>query len=86
MLGRRQNSKDYSPLITALQISLAYTIVGISWIFLFDKILYGIGLNESLRSKLSVAKGWIYVLVTGILLFLYILKVLSRIYEKIRPC
>ena len=82
MLGRRQNSKDYSPLITALQISLAYTIVGISWIFLFDKILYGIGLNESLRSKLSVAKGWIYVLVTGILLFLYILKVLSRIYEK----
>lgn len=82
MLGRRQNSKDYSPLITALQISLAYTIVGISWIFLSDKILYGIGLNESLRSKLSVAKGWIYVLVTGILLFLYILKVLSRIYEK----
>jgi len=82
MLGRRQNSKDYSPLITALQISLAYTIVGISWIFLSDKILYGIGLNESLRSKLSVAKGWIYVLVTGILLFLYILKVLTRIYEK----
>lgn len=81
MLGRRQNFKDYSPFITALQISLAYIIVGISWIFLSDKILYGIGLSKSLISRLSVAKGWVYVLVTGILLFLYILKVLSRIHE-----
>ena len=81
MLGRRPKSKKYSPFRSALQISLAYIIAGISWILLSDKILYGIGLDGALISKLSVAKGWIYVLVTGILLHLHIMKVLGRIYE-----
>lgn len=81
MLGRRRNFNNYSPLITALQISIAYIIVGIGWILLSDKILYGIGLSEAVISKISIAKGWIYVIVTGILLFLYIMKVLSKIHE-----
>ena len=79
VLGIVTCSEDDKPLKAALEISLMYVISGLAWILLSDRILHAIPLNNKLLSIISMVKGWVYVLVTGILLYTLILKSLNKI-------
>lgn len=71
--------EDFCPRRTALRISSVYVIIGILWILLSDKILDWLLSDQRLITMISMLKGWVYVLVTGTLLFLLILSSLNKI-------
>ena len=53
----------------ALRVVIIYVIVGALWIVVSDPVLNALVHDPDLRLELSVAKGWIYVAVTALLLF-----------------
>lgn len=71
--------EDFCPAMTALKITLIYVITGALWILLSDEVLYQFMSNTQLLSMISMLKGWLYVLITGILLFFLILRSLKKI-------
>jgi len=71
--------EDFCPRRTALRISSVYVIIGVLWILLSDKILDWLLSNQRLITMISMLKGWVYVLVTGTLLFLLILSSLNKV-------
>ncbi|RJR06280.1 EAL domain-containing protein [Candidatus Parcubacteria bacterium] len=71
--------EDFCPRRTALRISSVYVIIGVLWILLSDKILDWLLSDQRLITMISMLKGWVYVLVTGTLLFLLILSSLNKI-------
>ncbi len=66
---------------STLHIVGIYLVVGILWIFLSDKLLFEIAPSAEVYSRFQTAKGWIFVLVTAILLFGLIQRELTRRYE-----
>ena len=77
-------SGEYSPSKAALSITLKYIIFGVAWILLSDRVLFFFPLNNEWLSILSMIKGWLYVSITGILLFTLIRKAFKRIYSTQR--
>lgn len=71
--------EDFRPRRTALRISSVYVIIGVLWILLSDKILDWLLSDQRLITMISMLKGWFYVLITGALLFLLILKSFNKI-------
>lgn len=68
------NNEKISPYFEALRISMIYGIIGALWILLSDKLLGIIITDMDLYIKLGTYKGWIYVFITTILIFLLVLK------------
>ncbi|MFY9278227.1 MAG: EAL domain-containing protein [Caldicoprobacterales bacterium] len=79
MAGSKKPFKNYNPVKAALQVSLAYAVVGMIWILFSDKIMHDILIRDPFALKMSTIKGSLYVIITGILLFVYIMRVLRRI-------
>ncbi len=62
-----------------LRIVLVYMVFGGLWILFSDRLLGYLVYDADLYVEISVAKGWLYVLVTGLLLYGLIRRDFSRI-------
>ncbi len=74
------NSHDFNPKKVALRISVLYLIVGTLWILISDRFLLLFSFNYNLMHVISVSKGFFYVMLTS--LMLYVLIKLS--FQKIQ--
>lgn len=75
-----------SRLSPPVKISLIYATFGILWIFLSDRLLDWLISDINLLSQIQTFKGWIYVFITTLLLYLLVnsdyKRTLSREKEK----
>ncbi|MDF1614807.1 putative bifunctional diguanylate cyclase/phosphodiesterase [Desulfurivibrio dismutans] len=58
----------------ALRLAVIYAILGALWIFFSDRLLVTMALEPEVFTLLQTYKGWLYVLLTAVLIFLLILK------------
>ena len=56
------------------RITVLYILIGALWILFSDRLVLSLTRDPQEINFLSIYKGWLYVLVTGILLFLLIKK------------
>ena len=61
-----------------IRISLIYIVIGAAWILFSDKLVYYVVRDPYRISVISIYKGWFYVLITGLLLYLLIRKEISK--------
>jgi hypothetical protein len=66
----------------AIQITVIYLIVSASWIFFSDRLLEIVVSDNQNLMQLQTYKGWLFVLVTSILLFYLISRSASSIIES----
>lgn len=66
---------------TALKVSLVYVVAAGLWIAFSDIVLEGLSDSAEQLSRLQTAKGWVFVLLTGILLFAYLNRCMRRQYD-----
>lgn len=67
--------------ITAVKVALVYMLVASLWIAFSDAVLAGLGLSATELSHWQTAKGWLFVLATGGLLFIYLNRCLRCQYD-----
>lgn len=79
MITTRPTSRPW--LATALKVALAYVLVAILWITLSDRLLAGAIEDAQLLSRWQTLKGWLFVMITGGLLFAYLQHSLRRQYK-----
>jgi signal transduction histidine kinase len=60
-----QNSSRLTP----FRIVLIYALVGSAWILFSDILVSGISYNTQMFAVISIAKGWLYVAITSLLLY-----------------
>jgi diguanylate cyclase (GGDEF)-like protein len=63
----------------SLRIALTYMLIGALWILLSDKLLGLLVADNAAITRISMIKGWLYVLVSGILIFVLISSSLKRL-------
>ena len=69
------------PISNTIKIVAVYFIISVLWILLSDWMLELIGVNLNTVTYLSIIKGWLFVLVTAILLYKIIKKDISKYAE-----
>lgn len=79
MITTRLTSRPW--LATALKVALAYVLVAFLWITLSDRLLAGAIEDAQLLSRWQTLKGWLFVVITGGLLFAYLQHSLRRQYK-----
>ena len=80
LLGTNKKSDNsYEPKKIALAIAGIYVFVGCMWILLSDRALYLFIEDIQILTKVNMIKGWVYVLVTGMLIFYLVHTALKRI-------
>lgn len=65
----------------AHQVTLLYLLLGSGWILLSDRVIHSWISSPALIEIASLTKGWLYVLVTTLLLNLLIHRLLGRVRE-----
>jgi len=60
-------------------ITLAYIVIGGSWILFSDKVLYALIPDAHLLSEVQTYKGWLYVVVTAIFFYVFIKRHLIKL-------
>lgn len=73
--------KEFDPIKVALRIAGIYVLLGALWILLSDKVLGKIVQDKHTLTLISMMKGWIFVFVTGGIIFILIYTSLRRIYN-----
>ncbi len=63
----------------SLRISITYMLLGALWILLSDKILGLLVVDKEAVTRISMIKGWIYVLISGLLIFTLVRSSLQRL-------
>lgn len=63
----------------ALRITFIYAGISALWILLSDSLVKGISLDRNVTNQISIAKGWLFVLVTALLLHSLIRRNVDRI-------
>lgn len=66
--------KSYRKLVNPLSITLLYLVGGGLWILFSDQWAQGISDDPAYVSQLQTYKGWFYILVTGFILYLLMMK------------
>ena len=61
-----------------LKITLIYVLIGAAWILFSDNLLYSITKDPYQINTISIYKGWFYVLITGLLLFLLVKREITK--------
>ena len=56
------------------KITFVYFIVGASWIFFSDRLITLIAQSNSILTNLQTIKGWLYVVLTSLLLYTMVRK------------
>lgn len=72
-----------SPIKSAIRLSLFYIVFGSLWIILSDEILEWLITDYQTYQTIQTYKGWLYVIITGILLYFLVLRTL-KLYETAR--
>lgn len=65
-----------SPDMIALRIFAIYVLFGLFWIFCSDRILQSMVSTSEEFARLSIYKGWAYIIITALLLFYLVRKTL----------
>ena len=73
-IGRTGN-----PLWISIRILVVYVVLGALWILLSDKALEMLVSDKEAFAVISMVKGWVYVFVTGIIIFFLVHLPLSRL-------
>jgi PAS domain S-box-containing protein len=68
----------------ALQIAGIYLLIGSIWILFSDRIAETIALNKEMLAKISLYKGWGYVIITALLLYWLIQRHAGRLHASER--
>jgi len=71
---------NFRPRKFAMRITIIYIIIGSLWIIFSDRILLNIVADKYMLATLSTIKGWFYVFVTGLIIYVLIHKD-EMIYE-----
>lgn len=58
----------------ALRLAAIYVLFGILWIFFSDRLLLSLAWDQQSLSAMQTSKGWLYVVITGGLVFLLVLR------------
>ncbi len=69
-----------SPRRTAFRIAAAYCLAGALWIAASDTLIYRLSRRRPVLEGIEVFKGWLFILVTGLLLY----QLLRRSLERLR--
>ena len=77
------DSEKKEILFRAFKIVTIYLVISLLWIFFSDSFVYNLVSDESLRKEISIVKGWLFVIVTSILLFYLIFRNLLS-YHKLK--
>jgi len=70
--------------IRALRVVAVYAVFSLLWIYLSDLVLFNVGLSPQLMVEISNAKGFVFILVSCLLLYLLIIdyaKTLSSVHQ-----
>jgi len=62
----------------ALRLTAIYVLVGVAWIALSDRLLLSVVRDPALISNVQTAKGWVFVVATGVLFYWLSTRELSR--------
>lgn len=87
MLQQLRNSirsiikKRYKYQYECTRITLVYLIIGALWIYFSDRIAYTIAQNQKMLLMLNTYKGWIYVILTAIILYILISGLLKKVEQ-----
>lgn len=65
-----------------LRITLIYAFFGALWILLSDTIMYTILSDVEMVNRLSIAKGWFYVIITALLIFVLTSSLVKRLNRQ----
>jgi PAS domain S-box-containing protein len=65
----------------SIKIAAIYFLLGVLWILLSDKILGVLVRDQAVLTNVSIIKGWLYVSVTALMLYVLIRRGLSRIEQ-----
>ncbi len=77
--SRKKNKKfHYSP----LQITLIYAFFGMIWILFSDMILNQLVSSKEVIHDISLIKGWVYVLLTALLIYTLVTSLVIRIQKE----
>jgi diguanylate cyclase (GGDEF)-like protein len=80
ILFRSTNShEDFYPKKVALRISALYLFAGALWILLSDNLLIESIMSKQLIFVISMIKGWVYVILTAVILYFLIKMAFSKI-------
>lgn len=63
----------------SLKVTVIYLIVGALWILSSDKVLGILAYDKEMITFFSLIKGWVYVAITGVLIYILIYSSLKRI-------
>lgn len=74
--GNENNELKYD----GIKICLIYLAIGFMWIYFSDRIVNTLVMNKDLILILNTYKGWFYVIVTSIILYLLISNLLKKVY------
>ncbi len=66
IISKKLNSKP------ALKIAINYIIVGVIWILFSDELVTAVFLDKGILKEAQTIKGWFFVLVTGLFLYLFL--------------
>lgn len=62
-------------------ITLAYLVIGCLWILFSDRFAEGLTDDKEVLTNFQTYKGWFYVLITGLLFFIFIKRHLKRLRD-----
>jgi PAS domain S-box-containing protein len=66
-------------LLTPITITLLYVVSGVLWIAFSDRLVASLINDIELMARIQTYKGWVYVLITGLLLYMLIRLYSSRL-------
>ncbi|MFN2373256.1 MAG: GGDEF-domain containing protein, partial [Cyclonatronaceae bacterium] len=64
--------REKKQLLTPVTITLLYIVSGVLWIAFSDRLVVTLIDDIELMSRIQTYKGWVYVLITGLLLYMLI--------------
>ena len=75
------SSPETYTLMSALRIAAIYLVIGALWILLSDLVVDIFIKDPALKTLVSIVKGWVYVVITAIILAMLVRGALSKILE-----
>lgn len=79
--GELHNGKEFNPIKITLRIAGIYVLLGALWILLSDKIVEKIVQDKQTLTLISIVKGWVYVFLTGAIIWALVYSALRRIHS-----
>src|SRR6186713_3467972 len=76
---RGLNQRAHPAQRIALTVTVAFVVLGLFWVFFTDLVLYQLTRDQVVIARLETAKGWIFVIVAGLLVYLVTLRTTSQL-------